>query len=181
MESTLFQFAKRKGSYYTAQKMKFSMNKILHGKLHFWTVLVTLYRLVLLQPTCLKIHENLIFDHRFDFREQKNILDNNQLEFTLKNLCINQLISITHSIFHTFNTCPLLEFVVSLHKEWNFPLRISSINVTKSAVSSGLVMFTEEIHNGKLHFLCSTFSWSYWELAIKSSIAVVIAILKKIE
>ena len=37
-------------------------------------------------------------------------------------------------------------------KKWSFPLRISSVNVTKSAV---LVSFTEETLNGKLHFLCS--------------------------
>ena len=34
---------------------------------------------------------------------------------------------------------------------WSFP----SVNVTKSAVSADLVTFTEEILNGKLHFLCS--------------------------
>ena len=33
----------------------------------------------------------------------------------------------------------------------SFPLRISSVNVTKSAVST----FTEEILNGKPEFLCS--------------------------
>ena len=33
--------------------------------------------------------------------------------------------------------------VVALHKKWSFPLRISSVT------------FTEEIPNGKFHFLCS--------------------------
>ena len=40
-------------------------------------------------------------------------------------------------------------FSEALHKNC-FPLRISSVNVTISAGS-----FTEEILNGKLHFLCS--------------------------
>ena len=43
----------------------------------------------------------------------------------------------------------------TLHEKWSFPWKISSVNVTKSAVSWGLVTFTEEILNGKLHFLCS--------------------------
>ena len=43
--------------------------------------------------------------------------------------------------------------MVALHKKWSFPLRISSVNVTKSATTD-LVTFTEEILNGKLHFLC---------------------------
>ena len=38
------------------------------------------------------------------------------------------------------------------HKKRSFPLRISSVNVTKYAVFCGLVIFTEEVLNGKLHF-----------------------------
>ena len=41
-------------------------------------------------------------------------------------------------------------------KKWSFPLRISSVNVTKSA--GNWRNLTEEILNGKLHFLCSLFS-----------------------
>ena len=41
------------------------------------------------------------------------------------------------------------------HKKWSFLLRISSVNVTRSA---NLVTFTEEIFNGKLYFLCSVSS-----------------------
>ena len=44
---------------------------------------------------------------------------------------------------------------VTVHKKIRFPLRISSVNVTKSAVSTDLVIFDKEILNGKLHFLCS--------------------------
>ena len=40
-----------------------------------------------------------------------------------------------------------------LHKKCSFPLRISSVNVTKSAG----VTFTEEILKGKLRFLSSSF------------------------
>ena len=43
----------------------------------------------------------------------------------------------------------------SLHKKLSSPLRISSVNVTKSAGTADLVIFTEEILHGKLHFLCS--------------------------
>ena len=41
-----------------------------------------------------------------------------------------------------------------LYKKWSVPLRISSVNV-----SADLVIFTEEILNGKLHFLCSEQCW----------------------
>ena len=39
-------------------------------------------------------------------------------------------------------------------KKRSFPLKISSVNVTKSE-DADLAIFTEEILNGKLHFLCS--------------------------
>ena len=42
---------------------------------------------------------------------------------------------------------------VSLHKKRSFPLRISSVNVTKSA--GNLNGKSKEILNGKLYFLCS--------------------------
>ena len=51
---------------------------------------------------------------------------------------------------------------LSLHKIWSFPLRISSVNVTKSAFSC---RFTEEILYGKLHFFCSAFCY----LAVRKS------------
>ena len=38
---------------------------------------------------------------------------------------------------------------------WTFPLRIYSVNVTKSAGNCGLITFTEESWNGKVYFLCS--------------------------
>ena len=42
----------------------------------------------------------------------------------------------------------------TLHQKLSFPLRISSVNVTKSAVSCGFGHIYYEI-NEMLHFLCS--------------------------
>ena len=52
----------------------------------------------------------------------------------------------------------------TLHKKWSFPLRVSSVNVTNSAVYCDLVTITEEIRNGKLHFLCSESFVAIWSL-----------------
>ena len=43
----------------------------------------------------------------------------------------------------------------ALHKKQSFPLRISSVNLTKSAGNCGFDHIYEEILNGKLQFLCS--------------------------
>ena len=44
---------------------------------------------------------------------------------------------------------------ITLHKKWSFPLRISTVNVSKFAETADLVTFTKEILNVKLRFLCS--------------------------
>ena len=43
----------------------------------------------------------------------------------------------------------------TLHKQWSFPLKISSVNVTNSSVSCWFCQFTEEILHGQLHLVCS--------------------------
>ena len=43
--------------------------------------------------------------------------------------------------------------IASLRKKLNFPLRISSANVTKSAIKLELITFIEKIISWKLHFL----------------------------
>ena len=43
----------------------------------------------------------------------------------------------------------------TVQKKWSFPLTISLANVTKSTISCGFGLISEEILNGKLHFLCS--------------------------
>ena len=49
---------------------------------------------------------------------------------------------------------PMILRLLALHRKFSFPLRISSVNVTKSTTAD-LATFTEEIPNGKLPFLCS--------------------------
>ena len=46
-------------------------------------------------------------------------------------------------------------FFLTLHKKWSFPLTMSSVNVTKSAVSCGFGRIYWRSPNGKLHFSCS--------------------------
>ena len=42
-----------------------------------------------------------------------------------------------------------VSFLQTLHKKWNFPLRISPVNVTKSVVFANLVTFNGEILTGR--------------------------------
>ena len=44
-------------------------------------------------------------------------------------------------------------------QKMKFPLKISSVNVIKSAGYCGFDHIPEEILNGKLHFFCSVLTW----------------------
>ena len=45
-----------------------------------------------------------------------------------------------------------------VHKKSSCPLRISSVNGADRQETADLITFTEEILNGKLHFLCGVSS-----------------------
>ena len=54
---------------------------------------------VSLLPTCGKIFEKLIFNKMFKFFNENNLISPKQYGFKPGDLCINQLISITHEIY----------------------------------------------------------------------------------
>ena len=61
------------------------------------------YRPVSLLPICGKFFERLIFDEMFSFVLANNLLVPNQSGFKPGDSCINQLLSITHEIYSTFD------------------------------------------------------------------------------
>ena len=75
------------------------------------------------------IRTTYIFSAHFNFSGKWNesIWLNSQNDFSkLRNIKINSFKSLCKSMDW---------FTISVHKKWSFPLRISSVNVTKSAVS----------------------------------------------
>ena len=61
------------------------------------------YRLVSLLPICGKIFERLIFNKMFRFFLDNKLITMNQSGFKPGNSCINQLLSITHLIYKSFD------------------------------------------------------------------------------
>ena len=57
------------------------------------------YQPVSLLPICRKIFERLIFNERFRFLNESNLISSNQSGFKPGDSCINQLLSITHKIY----------------------------------------------------------------------------------
>ena len=61
------------------------------------------YRPVSLLPICGKIFERLIFNEMFRFFISNNLISPNQSGFKPGDSCINQLLSITHEIYKSFD------------------------------------------------------------------------------
>ena len=67
------------------------------------------YRPISVLPTCGKLFEKLIYNSLYHYLEHNKILNLNQSGFRSGDSCINQLISITHNIFKSFDANPSLE------------------------------------------------------------------------
>ena len=68
--------------------------------------LITNYRPVSFLPICGKVFEKIIFTSLF---AHKNLLNSNQFGFRHGDLCVHQLISITHCIYKAFDENLLLD------------------------------------------------------------------------
>ena len=61
------------------------------------------YRPVSLLPICRKIFERLIYKNLFEYFIENDLISQNQFGFKPGDSCINQLISITHEIYQSFD------------------------------------------------------------------------------
>ena len=61
------------------------------------------YRPICLLPLCSKMFERLIFNEMFGFFIENGLISQHQSSFRPGNSCINQLLSITHEIYQSFD------------------------------------------------------------------------------
>ena len=65
--------------------------------------ILKIYRPVYLLPICGKFFERLIYNNLFEYFIENNLISQNQFDFKPGNICMNQLISITHEIYQSFD------------------------------------------------------------------------------
>ena len=70
---------------------------------------ITNYRPISVLPLCGKIFEKLLYNAIYSYFNDNDMFDINQSGFRKGDSCINQLIAITHEIFHSFDVNPSLE------------------------------------------------------------------------
>ena len=74
------------------------------------------YLPVSLLPICGKVFERLIYDSSFKYFIENNVISPNQSGFKPGDSCTNQLISITHEIYQSFDDgfevrCVFLKYI----------------------------------------------------------------------
>ena len=70
------------------------------------------YRLIPLLPICGKVLEKIIYNTMFECFIQNNLIAPNQPGFKTGDSCINQLVSITHEIYKSFDDCYAVYFLI---------------------------------------------------------------------
>ena len=71
--------------------------------------LIKNYRPISVLPVCGKLFEKLIYNVLYKYLDDNNLLNINQSGFRSGDSCTNQLVSITHKIFQSFDANPPLE------------------------------------------------------------------------
>ena len=82
------------------------------------------YRTVLLLPICGKSIERLMFNEMLNFFIENELISSNQSRFKPGNSCVNQLVSITHEIYKSFDqshevTGVFLDISKAFEKIWH--------------------------------------------------------------
>ena len=82
------------------------------------------YRPVSLLPICGKIFKRLIYNNLFEYFIKNDVISQNQSDFKPGDSCINQLISVTHEIYQSFDdgfevTGVFLEISKAFDKVWH--------------------------------------------------------------
>ena len=67
------------------------------------------HRPVSLLPSCGKVFERLVFNSVYEYLEEHKLLSADQSGFRANDSCVNQLLSIVHSIYSAFDAYSTLE------------------------------------------------------------------------
>ena len=110
------------------------------------------YRPVSLLPICGKTFERLIFNEMFRFFLDHKLISTNQSGFKPGDSCINQLLSITHEIYKSFDdglevSCVFLDISRAFDKVWHEGV---IFKLKQNDISGGLLnILTDFLSNRK--------------------------------
>ena len=86
------------------------------------------YRPVSLLPICGKILERLMFNEMFEFFIENKLISSSQSGFKPGDSCINQLLSITHEVYSSFDKGLEVYFLISQRHLIRCGMMVSFLN-----------------------------------------------------
>ena len=124
------------------------------------------YRPIFFLPICWKIFERLIYNKMREFLNENNLLSSNQLGFKQRNSCINQLISIIHDIYKSFDErCEERDVVLDVSKAFDevwyegLPLKLK-----QNGISGNLLSIVTDFLNNRKQIIVLNDQNSPWTL-----------------
>ena len=107
------------------------------------------YRPVSLLPICGKILERLMFNEMFEFFIENKLISSSQSGFKLGDSCINQLLSITHEVYSSFDEglevrSIFLDIAKAFDKVWHDGI---IFKLTQNGISGNLLNLLRDFLN----------------------------------
>ena len=104
------------------------------------------YRPISLLPICGKILERLLFNEMFKFFIENKLISSNQSGFKLGDSCINQLLSIIHEIYESFDVelearSVFLDISKAFDKVWHDGI---IYKLTQNGISGNLIKILQD-------------------------------------
>ena len=107
------------------------------------------YRPVSLLPICGKILERLMFNEMFEFFIENKLISSSQSGFKLGDSCINQLLSISHEVYSSFDEGSevrsiFLDIAKAFDKVWHDGI---TFKLTQNGISGNLLNLLRDFLN----------------------------------
>ena len=118
-----------------------------------------------LLPICGKILERLMFNEMFNFFIENKLISSNQSGFKPGNSCINQLLSITHEIYKSFDVglevrSVSLDISKTFDKVWHDGI---IYKLTQNRISDNLLNLLEDFFKGRKQRVVHNGQASTWK------------------
>ena len=123
------------------------------------------YHNVSLLPICGKVSERLILNKMFSFLLENNLLSANQSGFKPGDSCINQLLSITHEFFQSFDEgfevrSVFLDISKAFNKVWH---KVPIFKLSQNGISGNLLDILSDFLNDRKQRVVLNGQKSTWE------------------
>ena len=120
------------------------------------------YKLTALLPIGAKVFERIIYNISFEYLIENNLITDNQCSFKPGDSCINQLLSITHDIYKSFNDgFEVKGMFRNITKSFKYNKGFFRFKKTENGIKRAIFILGKYYSRGTPRFKFRTFVLSY--------------------